>query len=116
MPVTVSARVSPETAERLRRQAVDEDRSVSELVNRAVEEHLRALRFPGIWFVTGGSGRRKAKLAGGPDVWSVILAARGQGMDAERTADYLEIPAAAVRLALAYYQAYPDEIDGRPGS
>jgi hypothetical protein len=113
MPVTISARVTPETAERLREYAQLEDRSLSDIVNRALDEYVRSAGFPGIVFVTGGSGRRKAKLLGGPDVWSVIFIARSHDMNPEETAQHLEIPVASVRLALAYYEAYPDEIDAR---
>jgi hypothetical protein len=113
MPITISARVPEETAEHLRMQARAEDRTVSEIVNRAIEEYLRCARFPGIFFITGGSGQRKAKLIGGPDVWSVVFTARNHEMDVEQTADYLRIPVASVRLALAYYAAYPEEIDAR---
>lgn len=113
MPITISARVAPETAEQLRERAREEDRTVSDVVNRAIIEYLRAMRFPGIVFVTGGRGRRKAKLTGGPDVWEVVFVAQEYGMDAEKTAAHLAIPAATARLALAYYAAYPDEINAR---
>ena len=112
-PVTISARIRPDTAERLKDHASFEDRSVSDIVNRALEEYLRCDQFPGIHFVTGGSGRRKAKLLGGPDVWSVVFTAKNHEMDARRTAEYLAIPDNKVRLALAYYAAYPDEADAR---
>jgi hypothetical protein len=111
MAVTISARVPEETAEHLRSLAREEERTLSELVNRAVDEYVRCARFPGIVFVTGGSGRRRATLQGGGSVWGIVLNARGLDMDPERTAEWLQIPVAQVRLALAYYTAYPDEID-----
>src|SRR5437660_433737 len=92
MAVTVSVRVPEETAEQLRAYAREEDRTVSEIVNRALDEYLRCARFPGIYFITGGSGRRKAKLLAGPSVWSVVFVARSCDMDPEKTAEYLEIP------------------------
>jgi hypothetical protein len=113
MPVTISARVPEETAEHLRMQARHEDRTVSEIVNRAIDEYIRSARFPGIFFITGGSGQRKPKLIGGPDLFTVVFTARSHEMDVERTADYLQISVASVRLALAYYAAYPEEIDER---
>jgi hypothetical protein len=113
MPVTISARIPEETAEQLRSLAREEERTVSDIVNRAIDEHIRCARFPGIYFMTGGSGKRKAKLLGGPSVWSVVLVARGYDMDAEKTADHFEIPVTKIRLALAYYTAYPEEIDAR---
>jgi hypothetical protein len=113
MPVTISARVPEATAEQLRMQAREEDRTVSDIVNRAIDEYVRCARFPGIVFITGAGGRRKAKLLGGPDVWGVVFTARNHDMDPEKTAEYLQIPIASVRLALAYYGAYPEEIDAR---
>jgi hypothetical protein len=113
MPVTISARLAPETAEHLKRVAEEEDRTLSDIVNRALNEYVRAARFPGIFFVTGASGKRKAKLAAGPDVWSVVFVARAYEMDAEETAEHFRIPVAAVRTALAYYAAHPEEIDSR---
>src|SRR5436309_1224002 len=111
MAVTISARIPTETAEELRELAREEERTVSEIVNRAIQEYVRCARFPGIIFVTGGNGRRKAKLSGGPAVWSVVFTARNHDMDVEKTADYLQIPVSSVRLALAYYAEYPGETD-----
>jgi hypothetical protein len=34
-------------------------------------------------------------------------------MDAEKTAEHFQRPVAMIRLALAYYAAYPEEIDAR---
>src|SRR5438105_12573983 len=45
MPVTISARVPPATAEMLRHRAAEEERTVSDLVSRAVDEYLRSARF-----------------------------------------------------------------------
>lgn len=113
MATMVSARIPDETARELRTRAHDEERSVSEIMSRAIQEYLRAARFPGILFVGGAGGRRRARLAGGPDVWEVVLVGRDFAWDAEKTADHLGIPAPAARSALAYYSAYPDEIDAR---
>jgi Ribbon-helix-helix protein, copG family len=111
MPVTISARVPPATAELLRHRAAEEERTVSDLVSRAVDEYLRSARFPGVVFVTGGSGRRKARLLNGMDVWEIVFTARRYENDADATASYLGVPVSDVRLALAYYAAYPAEID-----
>lgn len=113
MSVTLSTRVAEDTLQRLRSAAAQEARSVSELANRAIEEYVRCTRFPGVFFVTGGNGQRKARVAGGPSVWSVVLVARELGMDPVKTAEHLEIPVEQARLALAYYYAYPHEIDAR---
>src|SRR5438045_9173766 len=98
MAVTISARVPEETADQLRLLAREQDRTVSEIVNRALDEHVRSERFPGIYFVTGGGGRRKAKLLAGPAVWSVVFIARGCDMDSEKTAEHLELRGASLRV------------------
>lgn len=113
MATMVSARVPDETARELRACAQDEERSVSEIMSRAIQEYVRAARFPGILFVSGANGRRRARLAGGPDVWEVVLVGRDLAWDPEKTGAHLGIPAPAARSALAFYAAYPDEIDAR---
>ena len=113
MSTSIPADIAPDTAERLEELARAENVPVTQLAGRAVAEYVRSARFPGIVFTTGGSGQRKARLIGGTNVWSVVFIARCYDMDVVKTADHLEIPERAVELALAYYQAYPDEIDRR---
>jgi len=72
---------------------------------------VRSARFPGIVFVTGPNGRRRARLIGGPDVWEVVLVARSYDWDAGPTATHLQVAPESVRLSLAYNRAYPDEIE-----
>jgi uncharacterized protein (DUF433 family) len=74
------------------------------------EEALRARMFPGIAF-RGESFERRAWIIGtAHDVWQVI--------DAHRDFDSVETMVAAgdlnerqIRLALAYYERFPEEID-----
>jgi hypothetical protein len=110
---TISTRVTEKLAQRLRDRAAYEDRTVSDIVNRALDEHLRTLQFPGIYFVSAAGGGRKAKLFSGCQVWSVVMVARDYKMDIAATAKHLVISEQEVRLALAYYEAYPEEIDAR---
>ncbi len=109
----ISTRLPEPTIDRLRSRAREEDRTVSEIVCRAVEEYLRSGQFPGITFVPSGSGRRKAKLTAGPAVWSVVWTVRNRGGDLAQAAEHLRISVADVRLALAYHQAYPDDTEER---
>ena len=44
-------------------------------------------------------------------MWQVVWIARDFDNDVERTASHLAIPPAWVAAALAYAEAYPDEID-----
>jgi hypothetical protein len=109
MSVTLSARVPEETMNWLRREAESQDRSVSEVVNRALEEHIRCQRFPGILFVDRVGGRREAKVIGGPSVWSIVFVGREAEMDVRKIAEHFDIPEHRVRLALAYHRDYPEE-------
>jgi hypothetical protein len=49
-------------------------------------------------------------LRGGPDVWEVVAVHRCFA-DVERTAEWLDQPASAVEIALAYYERHREEID-----
>lgn len=114
---TFSARLDAGLFDRLRRESAREGVALSQLAERYIEEGVRAAEFPGITFRPGPAGRR-AGLVGGPDVWEVVrdvLAARESGRTdpvvwVSRTTDLSE---AQIRLALAYYAAYPAEIDAR---
>lgn len=71
---------------------------------------------PGIVFRGGPTGRR-AGLAGGPDIWEVMLTirvgeARGEAAVAA-AADTLDLTPQQVQGAVAYYSDYPEEIDER---
>jgi uncharacterized protein (DUF433 family) len=79
-----------------------------------MEEALRASRVPGIVFVQRRDGRRPAIAFSGLEVWEIIATwneaeESWQGlMDA-----YPELSENQLRAAVAYYRAYPDEIDER---
>ena len=72
-------------------------------------------RHPGIVFRPGPAGRRAA-LAGGPDVWTVIAVMRELGAAPDHAvdaaADYLELAAGQVQSAVRYYAEHQAEIDG----
>lgn len=110
----LSIRFDDELLERLRRRAAIRDTTASSMVQRFVEEGLRTQDFPGIVFRDGPAGRRAA-LAVGPDVWEIASALRDAGERGDAAVDAVAVdfslPVGAVRLALAYYGAYPDEID-----
>ena len=66
---------------------------------------------PRVHFVEGPAGRRASLLGTGLDVWEVIATVRDNEGDVEEAADYLELPLGLVQAAVAYYGAYPEEID-----
>ncbi|MHB1067305.1 MAG: hypothetical protein ACYC2Z_07750 [Candidatus Nanopelagicales bacterium] len=88
-----------------------------------VEEGLRMDEHPAVAFRDGPGGRR-AVIVGGPDVWEVIRALR-DAREAEPGLSRGELIALVqvnsgvaeplIRVALAYYAAYPDEVDGALG-
>ena len=59
----------------LARRAHDEGISETRLVTRLIEEGLKTSAHPGIVYRDGSAGRRAA-VAGGPDVWEVVVATR----------------------------------------
>lgn len=54
-------------------------------------------------------------MAGGPDVWEVVQAARTapeQGDDlVQALAERIGVPGERIRIAVRYYAEYPEEID-----
>lgn len=93
--------------------------SKSSVAARLVDEGLRMDEHPGITFREGPIGRR-ATVVGGPDVWEVIRvlrSARAAEPD-QSEAGLLELveantglPPRLVRTAVAYWAAYPHEVD-----
>ena len=72
--------------------------------------------FPGIVFRTGPTGRR-AGVLNGPDVWEIVAdirrAVRARRDPIATVARTTNLRADQIRLAAAYYDAFPDEIDER---
>src|SRR5215204_3675310 len=100
----VSTRYPADTLGQLDRRARTEGRARSALIQRYVAEGLEMDEYPGIVFRSGPAGRRPGLMAG-PDIWEVIAVHRGLD-DAERTADWLDQPLAAIETALRYYEAH----------
>jgi hypothetical protein len=107
-PVTL--RLPDDSVTELRRIATRERRSVSEVGARFIEEGIRQMRFPHIEFRSVG-GERLACAKGGQPVWQVIFVARDYGMNVDQTAAHLDLTSDQVKSAIAYYDAYPEEID-----
>lgn len=100
----------------LAKRAAAEGVSETALVARLLDEGLKTAAHPGIVYRDGASGRRAA-LAGGPDVWEVIVAVRqapGRG-DAKvvDAAEQMGLPERLVRLAIGFAAANGDEIERR---
>jgi len=79
-----------------------------------MEEAVRASQVPGVVFVQRRDGRRAAIAFSGLEVWEIV----STWQEAEQRwedllAAYPELTETQLRAALAYYQAYPEEIDER---
>jgi hypothetical protein len=99
--------------------AAHRDLTLSSATSRLVDEALRVREHPLVTFKDGPAGRR-ARLAGGPDVWEVIGAVRSV-REAEPAlagdevvavvAETSGVPVPFIRAALAYWGDYPEEVD-----
>ena len=107
-------RVEAETLEALRSRSAERGEPIARLANRYIEEGMRLDRHPGIVFRDGPAGRRPV-LAGGPDVWEVVTAARSAPERGDTLvaalAERLGVLAEKVRVAIRYYAEFPEEID-----
>ena len=99
--------------DRLERRGARVGLNRSRLAERYLDEGMRMEDHPGIVFRDGPAGRRVG-LARGPDVWEVIAAIRGSGLEGDEavaaTAEWGSLTQAQVRTAVAYYAEYPDDI------
>lgn len=100
-----------ETTERLvEAEARRTRRSKSAVVEAFTEETARTRRFPGIAF-RGDDARRRAWVMGtGLDVWEIIQMLDDFGSQ-EALVEETHLAPAQVRLAVAYRDAYREEID-----
>jgi hypothetical protein len=109
-----SARLDPSVVDRLDRRGARSGLNRSRLAERYLDEGMRMEDHPGIVFRDGPVGRR-ASLARGPDVWEVIAAIRGSGLEGEAAlasiAQWTSLSLAEVRTATRYYAEFPDDID-----
>lgn len=66
---------------------------------------------PAVFFADGPAGRRARLFPAGGDVWEVIATLNDNDGDEASAAEYLDVPASLVRSAVAYYAAFPSEVD-----
>jgi hypothetical protein len=105
-----SMRLSRVTDELVTREARRTRRSKGAVVESLAEEALRTRRFPGIAFRGTDWNRRPWVIGTALDVWEIVAATRGYDSPRE-AAEATEVTEAHVRLALAYYETFPQEID-----
>ena len=105
-----SVRLEEETEKLVDAEARRTRRSKSAVVEAFTEEAARVRRFPGIAFRGDDAQRRAWVIGSGLDVWEVVQMVE-EFTSAEKLVAETQLTAPQVRLALAYRQAYPDEVE-----
>lgn len=105
-----SVRLQEDTERLVEAEARRTRRTKSAVVEAFTEETARTRRFPGIAF-RGDDARRRAWVIGsGLDVWEIIHMLEDFGSPEVLVAE-THVSPAQLRLALAYRDSYPDEVD-----
>jgi hypothetical protein len=105
-----SVRLEEETELLVEAEARRTRRSKSAVVEAFTEEAARVRRFPGIAF-RGDDARRRAWVIGsGLDVWEIVQMLEDFG-SVESLVENSHLQERHVRLAVAYRDRYPEEID-----
>ncbi len=89
------------------RRHIDE----SELTRSLIDEAIRRETYPGVAFRTTSTGRDAAVEGRRLYIWQVMETLWASDGDITAAAEYLDLRPDQVRTAMAYYTAYPDEID-----
>lgn len=113
MASSLSLELSEDTADKVHRIAAREHRSVSDTVRMLTEEAIKMREFPDITFTDGPTGRR-ATFIHGLDVWEILEPYVLSGRDWETLRQsYPHTDEAILRMAIRYYESYPDDIEAR---
>ena len=110
----VSLRIPPEARRGIEEIAHRTGWDFSSVANEMLSDAVKMRRIPGITFTDSASGR-VARLAGrNTKVFEIAAALRAVNGDEERLRqDYAWLSEQELRAALAYAEAYPDEIEAR---
>jgi uncharacterized protein (DUF433 family) len=104
-----SVRFTASTDRTVEEEARRTKRSKSAVVEALTEEAVQTRRFPGIAFRGDDARRRPWVIGTGLDIWEIIEMLEDYGSIA-RLVDDAEVSDRQVRLAVAYRDAYPQEI------
>jgi uncharacterized protein (DUF433 family) len=104
-----SVRLEEATERLVEAEARRTRRSKSAVVEALTEEAARTRRFPGIAFRGDDAQRGPWVIGSGLDVWEIIEMLYDFGSP-EALVDAMPLTPSQVRLAVAYRDAYPDEI------
>jgi uncharacterized protein (DUF433 family) len=105
-----SMRLSDVTDRLVSEEAKRTRRTKGAVVEGLAEEALRTRRFPGIAFRGSDWNRRAWVIGTALDVWEMVAASRSYDTPDEMAAA-TDLGERQIRLALAYYSEFPDEID-----
>ena len=103
-------RLSPIVDALVAEEAARTRRSKGSVVEALADEALRARLFPGIAFRGADWERRPWVIGTALDVWQVVDAHRDFG-SVERMVEESNLTERHIRLALRYYERFPEEID-----
>ena len=106
----ISIRLSRATEQLVTAEARRTRRSRSAVVQAFTEETARTRRFPGLGFRGDDAARRAWVIGSGLDVWEIVQMLTDFG-SIEALLRETRLTERQVRLALAYRESFPDEID-----
>lgn len=106
----LSVRLSPATDDLIGAEARRTRRSKGAVIESLAEEALRTRMFPGIAFRGDDYGRRAWVIGTAFDVWQVVEAHRDV-RSVEAMVAGGSLSERQIRLALAYYERFAEEID-----
>jgi len=110
--VQKSLRLPQETLREIERMVQESGKDFSAVTKDLLDEAIKMRRCPGIVFAEGTSGRRARVAGSGIEVWEIIAAYQSLKKDAGRLKKtYHWLSPEQLRAALAFYSAYPEEID-----
>ena len=104
-----SVRLQEDTERLVEAEARRTRRSKSAVVEAFTEETARTRRFPGIAFRGDDSRRRAWVIGSGLDVWEIVHMLKDFATTEALVAE-TQLSPVQVRLALAYRDAYPEEV------
>lgn len=107
----MSIRVSPLCRSYLERQSRQRRRPRGELVRELTDEAIKARMFPGVAFRGTDDDRRAWVTGTGFDVWQIVEAYHELGSIEAVLDQDSSVSEQALRLALAYYRRFTEEID-----
>lgn len=108
-PFTV--RLSPRVESRITQMARETKKSKGAVLEELADEAERTRRFPGIAFRGPHWSRRAWVLGTSLDVWEIIQAFQDYGGEGEKMLGETGLASRQLRMALAYYREFSQEID-----